>query len=412
MKPASPLSDLFALGVVTYEALTRRRPFQGASDNEIIAALQKRNPPPVSELNPDAGYAISQVVNKAMAKKPSSRFSSVREFGEALEKAMRNEPLDYFSSVRIKPRLDRAKKSFEQGDYDFASEVLSELEMEGQLDPELSTLRGRLDQAMRQIQVQQLVESGRRFFEASEYSLATRKIQEAIELDPANAAALALKEQVDKQRQEQKIGDWMAEARRHVRNGDFREAGEALDNVLKLNPGDAEALAMLPEVRRQEQAASQARDESERLYEAAWQAWERGETTSALSQIEALLAADPASDRSDAYRSFRDQLLSDREASKRAYEEARRNLASGDFEAALAICRQWLSKHPDHALFKALQVEVEDGAPPEPERRHRRDGPARRAGAGPGQASRHPRRGAEALSRGNSLRAGAAVGAR
>ncbi len=361
MKPASPLSDLFALGVVTYEALTRHRPFQGASDNEIIAALQKRNPPPVSELNPDAGYAISQVVNKAIAKKPSSRFSSVREFGEALEKAMRNEPLDYFSTVRIKPRLDRAKKSFEQGDYDFASEVLSELEMEGQLDPDISTLRGRLEQAMRQIQVQQLVDCGRRFFEASEYSLATRKIQEAIELDPANTAALALKEQVDKQRQQQKIGDWMAEARRHVRNGDFREAGEALDNVLKLNPGDAEALAMLPEVRRQEQAASEARDESERLYEAAWHAWERGETTSALSQIEALLAADPASDRSDAYRSFRDQLLSEREASKRAYEEARRNLSSGDFEAALAICRQWLSKHPGHALFKALQVEVEDG---------------------------------------------------
>src|ERR1700722_1078848 len=82
-KPASPLSVLFALGVVTYEALTRRRPFQGASDSEIIVALQKRNPQPVSELNLEASYSLSQVVNKALAKQPLSRFSSVREFGEA-----------------------------------------------------------------------------------------------------------------------------------------------------------------------------------------------------------------------------------------------------------------------------------------------------------------------------------------
>ena len=41
---------------------------------------------------------VSQVVHKAMAKQPWSRFSSAKEFGEALEKALRNEPLAYFDS--------------------------------------------------------------------------------------------------------------------------------------------------------------------------------------------------------------------------------------------------------------------------------------------------------------------------
>ena len=40
LKPPSPLSDLFALAVVTYEALTRRRPFQGSSESEVIDAIK------------------------------------------------------------------------------------------------------------------------------------------------------------------------------------------------------------------------------------------------------------------------------------------------------------------------------------------------------------------------------------
>ena len=137
-KPASPLSDIFSLAVVTYEALTLRRPFEGSSDFEIINSIQKLSPPPASELNHNVGYPISQVVHKGLAKQPENRFSSAKEFGEALEKAMRNEPLGYFDSAKIKPRLDRAAKSFEQGDYEFASEVLAELEAEGQIDRDVA----------------------------------------------------------------------------------------------------------------------------------------------------------------------------------------------------------------------------------------------------------------------------------
>ena len=75
-KPASPLSDLFSMAVVTYEALTLRKPFQGPSDYEIINAIQKLSPAPISELNHNVGYPVSQVVHKAMAKQPWSRFSS------------------------------------------------------------------------------------------------------------------------------------------------------------------------------------------------------------------------------------------------------------------------------------------------------------------------------------------------
>ena len=92
MKPPTALSDIFSLGVVAYQAFTRRRPFEGATEAEIAQAILRRIPPPASDLNPAVNQTISRVLHKAMAKQPWHRFASARELSEALQKAARNEP--------------------------------------------------------------------------------------------------------------------------------------------------------------------------------------------------------------------------------------------------------------------------------------------------------------------------------
>lgn len=365
LKPPTPLSDLFALGVVTYEALTRRRPFQGANEQEVIEAIQHLSPPPVSELNHEVSFAISQVVHKAMAKQPWHRFFNIRELGDALTKASRNEPLEYFDSAKIKPRLERATESFEKGDYEFASEILSELEGEGHLDQSIAMLRGQVDQAVRQIRIKQMLENGRRFFEAGEYPLALRKIQEALDLDPQDATALSLKASVEKQRREKKISEWITLARQHMEHQAFRQAREALDNILQMKPNDTDALQLSAEIGRREQEMSRAREEKGKLYQAAMHAWEKGEMSSALTKLEVLIALDrdmPESDtaRSNTYQTFYNKVHSEHNALRNAYEEARRNLAADNFDAALAVCKQYLAKYPNHALFQALKFDVDE----------------------------------------------------
>jgi serine/threonine-protein kinase len=365
MKPPSPLSDLHALGVVTYEALTRRHPFLGNTESEVVEAILHHSPPPVSALNHDVSYLISQVVHKSIAKQPWHRFSNMREFADALQKGLRNEPLDYFDSTKIKPRLERASKNFAAGDYTFASEVLSELEAEGHLDQEIARLRGQVDQAVRQTRIRQMLESARRFFEATEYSLALRKIQEAIELDPADPDALSLKSLVEKGRREKEISEWIALARQHLDNQAFRQARDALENVLQIKPNETEALSLREEIGRRETEVSRTRDEKARLYQAACQAWERGEVTSALSKLEGLVAIDrdlPESDTglSSTYQNFYNQVHSEHNALKNSFEEARQNLTDGNFEAASAICKQFLAKYPNHALFQSLKFDVEE----------------------------------------------------
>jgi len=366
MKPPSPLSDIFSLGVVAYEMLTQRRPFERASEHEIIQSLIRHVPPPASDLNPAVSQAISQVIHKAMAKQPYHRFSSAREFAETLQKALRNERIEIFDSARIQPRIQRAARALEQADYQFADEILTELEAEGHIDPTIMTLRRQVDQAIRQKRVQQLLESARTRLEEEEYPLALQKVQEVLDLDPENAAALALKTTVENKRATGKIEDWFRLARQHLDNHAYGHARQALQNVLQLKPNDTRARQLLAQVDRLEEDYLRARQEKEQLYQAAMAAWRSGEISSALHKLERMMDLDRrAPDSSDAertttYQNFYQQVRSEHDAINNSYAEARKHVADGNFAKALAICQEYLTKYPGHALFQALKFDVEE----------------------------------------------------
>jgi serine/threonine protein kinase len=366
MKPASPQSDIFSLGVVAYESLTRRRPFEGPSERDVFDAILHLIPPPASDLNPTVSQTVSRVIHKAMAKQQYHRFATARDFAETLQKALRNEPIEIFDPARTQPRIQRVKKAFEQADYQFASEILGELEAEGYIDQEMSLLRLKIDQGLRQKRIQQLLESARTRLEEREFPLALQKVQEALELDPTNAGALSLKSTIEEQRSEGMIGDWLRLARQHLEHHDYNHAREALKNVLQIKPKDSRAGQLLTKVDAQEQEHQRIYQEKQALYQAAAEAWSRGDVSAALSRLEHVLdldrrAPDLASpDTSASYQSFYNQVRQEHEAINSAYTEARKHLAGGEFAKALALCEQYLGKYPEHALFKALKFDIEE----------------------------------------------------
>lgn len=364
MKPASPLSDIFSLGVVCFETLTLRHPFERTSTGDVAGAILKHIPPPASEFNPSVNAMISRVVHKAMAKQPWYRFASAREMAEALQKAARNEPIEMFDQARIQPRIERARKAFDSGDHQFANEILSELEAEGHVDTSITTLRRQIDQFQREKTVAQLLESARTRAEEEEYPLAFQKLQELLALDPNNASALALKSSIEKRRSERKIEDWLRLAHQHVGQNAFEMARQALKNVLQLNSLDSRALQLLADIDRREQEFLRTRQEKEQLYTNAVEAWRSGEVSAALSKLERLVEMDQLSpdtgERSASFQSFYNQVRTEHDAMKSGYEQARKQLVDGNFAAALAICDEQLSRHPGQALFQALRLEIEE----------------------------------------------------
>lgn len=366
MKPLSPQTDIYALGVTTYEALTGRLPWERGSMAEIARAILHQAPPPASELNPQISQAVSRVIHKAMAKQPRHRYASAREFGEMLQRAFRNEVIEAFDPGRIRPRIERASRAFEQGDYQFALEILTELEAEGHIDPEISSLQRQIDLASRRKTILQLLESARRRIEGEEYPLALQKIQEVLELEPDNADALSLKSRIETGRRERQIDEWMSLARQHVESYRFGHARDAIQNVLEQNSRDSRALQMLSDIDRREQEYRSELAEKEQLYRDAMEDYHQGELSTALSKLQRVLeldrrAPDSSSPGSGAtYQNFYNQIRSQHDAINNAYADARAHLGNRNFAKALAICEELLAKNPGHALFQALKFEVEE----------------------------------------------------
>ncbi len=98
-----PRLDVYSLGVVLYEMLAGRRPYDAPTFRELVRKVRKEEPPPLRASRPDLPEGLERVVMKALAKDREERWPSAEAFGEALFP---------FGNVRVPLRDESPSDSF------------------------------------------------------------------------------------------------------------------------------------------------------------------------------------------------------------------------------------------------------------------------------------------------------------
>jgi eukaryotic-like serine/threonine-protein kinase len=86
---AGPRADLYSLGVVTYQLMSGRLPYEAASLSELALKQQRESPLPLDEVNPEVPRGVARAVAMALAMDPESRPATAIVFAEALQNGLR-----------------------------------------------------------------------------------------------------------------------------------------------------------------------------------------------------------------------------------------------------------------------------------------------------------------------------------
>jgi hypothetical protein len=83
--PVDARTDVYALGVILYQALSGDVPFPGDSYGDLVVKIMSESPKPLAVVAPDTPPALVKLVERAMARDPAQRPGSALEFGLALQ---------------------------------------------------------------------------------------------------------------------------------------------------------------------------------------------------------------------------------------------------------------------------------------------------------------------------------------
>jgi tetratricopeptide (TPR) repeat protein len=98
-------SDIFSLGIVLYEALTGKRPWEGPSSMAVLQGVCLLEPPPLRSVRRDLPESIERIVAKALKKDPGERFQTMEEFASALRA---------YATAKEEQALDQERKTFQR----------------------------------------------------------------------------------------------------------------------------------------------------------------------------------------------------------------------------------------------------------------------------------------------------------
>jgi serine/threonine protein kinase len=209
-------ADLYAMGVMLYEMLTGRLPFQGQTPLALILAHVKDEVPSPRTFNPELSPVWDEVIRRSLAKEPAERYASAKAMDEAIQAAWRQvqrESGEWQTAGMADPGqlYDSAVQALSAGDWQRVISLCGQLLEVDPAHAEAVNLLTQAQEGMRRERAAELVRQAQAALAAEQYGAASRRYREALQLDPALAEAESGLERV---RHEQALASLYHGARR------------------------------------------------------------------------------------------------------------------------------------------------------------------------------------------------------
>ncbi len=106
-REVDPRTDIYSLGAVMYEMLAGCKPFHSTGTDELLQLIAYKAPQAPHDIDPTIPAALSQIVMKAMSKRPEKRYQSAEEMALSVKRYLTHER----RARRIKKSLPAAEKT-------------------------------------------------------------------------------------------------------------------------------------------------------------------------------------------------------------------------------------------------------------------------------------------------------------
>lgn len=352
-------TDIFSIGVLLFELVTGKVPFEGKDTGEMLLRILHDPPPPLTGVAKNCSSELDEIIGKALAKNPEQRYQTAEELALDLEHL-----LEKYRRERVSEYLQGAETAAAQGQWTRSKEQLLQVLKRDRGNPRANLM---LRAVQLEIQKQQGSERAKELQAQAELALAQSDFEgaltclnEAVGLDSSNLEIAQFRDSIQEQRRrDDQLRGLMRRAELAQDAGDFEEARRVVEEGLGLDPQNPDFRSMQVVITQELMARDKQKQVQELLSEARKQISSRCFTTAleVLRKAESIDPSATAVQKLIVLASASQQQEQRRQGLEQLTSQIQEALVEEDYKTASARIEEGLGAYPeDRGLLKLRAV--------------------------------------------------------
>jgi serine/threonine-protein kinase len=356
---ADARSDIWATGVMFYELLAYRRPFEGDNAAALMSNIILEKPRSIADAAPSTPQDVQAVLERMLAKEAEARYQNMEEVLLELEPIWRR-----LQQAEVSDLLANSQQLYESGDLENAKAKVSQIIQIDTSNTQAKSLLEKINSEVRRKQVvpqiKARVESAERLLANGQVEEAKAEVEAALKLDSTyQPARQLLGEAQAALERARNIAQALRTSKQRMAEGALTDAELQLDKVLEIDPGNAAAREQLKQIREERCRRERRKQRDEVLHRARtfWTNLQYEECISLLITAQKQFPGDSEitklleSARQDQAEQQHQSLLT----------EARNLLNAQQFDDSLRALDLLLERYPSDATAKNLRTHALQG---------------------------------------------------